>query len=170
VTGFPTIQFYKNGFEREEGVKYQGNRDIKHLEKFCSEQLGLENSDVNHGDDSDEAVVEDGLYTLTSTSFDSVVDQGDTFIEFYAPWSAQCQRLARIWDDLAKSFEKDEQVKIAEVDCIQYPDICRRQEVKGYPSLLYFRCMILYRNCVFYTVLEMEKSWICSRVHALWQS
>jgi thioredoxin domain-containing protein 5 len=102
----------------------------------------LENSDANHGDDSDEAVVEDGLYTLTSTSFDSVLDQGDTFVKFYAPWSAQCQRLARIWDDLAKSFETDEQVKIAEVHCIQYPDICRRQEVKGYPSLLYFRCII----------------------------
>lgn len=140
VTGFPTVKFYKNGFEREEGVKYQGNRDIKHLEQFLSEQLGLDNSDVNHADtDSDEAVVEDGLYTLTSASFDSVVGQGDTFIEFYAPWSAQCQRLARIWDDLAKSFEKDEQVKIAEVDCIQYPDICRRQGVKGYPSLHYFR-------------------------------
>ena len=143
VTGFPTIKFYKSGFEREEGVKYQGTRDINNLEKFITEQLGLEISeDVHANTDSDQAVVEDGLYTLSSASFSGVVEQGDTFVEFYAPWNAQCQRLARIWDDLAKSLEKDEQVKIGELDCIQYPDICKRQGVKGYPSLLYFRCEI----------------------------
>ena len=139
VTGYPTLKFYKNGFERAEGVKYQGNRDIASLEKFIKEKLGLEIADDKLADESDQAVVEDGLYILSSASFGSVIGQGDTFIQFYAPWCGQCQRMARTWEDLARSFEKDDQVKIGELDCIQYPDICREQEVKGYPTLLYFR-------------------------------
>ena len=140
VTGFPTLKFYKNGFEREEGVKYKGNRETANLEKFIHEQLGLETSAGQHANnDLENAVAEDGLYSLSSSSFDKVVGSGDTFVEFYAPWNAQSQRLARIWDDLAKSFEKDEEVKIGEIDCVQYSDVCKKQEVKGYPSLIYFR-------------------------------
>ena len=140
MTGYPTIKFYKNGFNKEEGVKYRGNRDILSMEKLIVEELGLEISDNKLTiSESDNAVIEDGLHILSSASFSSVVYQGDTFIQFFAPWCSQCQRLARSWEDLARSYEKDEQVKIAEMDCILYPDICKDQGVKGFPSLLYFR-------------------------------
>ena len=40
---FPKIVFFfKSGFEKEDGVKYRGNRDMKSLEKYIQEQLGNE--------------------------------------------------------------------------------------------------------------------------------
>jgi len=89
--------------------------------------------------ESAEPVVENGLYILGGASFNSVVGKGDTFIKFYAPWCGHCQKLAPAWEELAKSFEGDEQVKIAKVDCTQHQAVCQEHEVRGYPTLAYFR-------------------------------
>ena len=86
-----------------------------------------------------QAVVEAGLHILSSASFAPTVAKGDTFVKFYAPWyyivcgtvlnylsknqnskllneiptsrCGHCQKLAPAWEELAKAFEKDEQVK-----------------------------------------------------------
>ena len=42
VTGYPTLKFFKDGAEKEDGVKYRGNRDAAALEKFIAEKLGHE--------------------------------------------------------------------------------------------------------------------------------
>jgi len=140
VTGYPTLKFFKNGFEKDDGVKYRGNRDEASLEKFIAEKLGNEIPDEKPASTgSAEATVENGLHILTSDSFNSVVGKGDTFIKFYAPWCGHCQKLAPTWDELAKLFEKDEQVKVAKVDCTQHQSVCQEHEVKGYPTLHYFR-------------------------------
>merc|ERR1711909_228712 len=89
--------------------------------------------------ESAEPVIENGLYILGSASFAGAVGKGDTFIKFYAPWCGHCQKLAPAWDELAKRFEKDERVKIAKVDCTQHQSVCQEHEVKGYPTLAYFR-------------------------------
>jgi len=140
VTGYPTLKFFKNGFEKEDGVKYRGNRDAASLEKFIAEKLGNEIPDEKPATpESSEPVVENGLYILGESSFSSVVAKGDTFIKFYAPWCGHCQKLAPAWDELAKSFAEDKQVKIAKVDCTQHQAVCQEHEIKGYPTLAYFR-------------------------------
>eukprot|EP00092_Neocalanus_flemingeri_P060104 GFUD01071999.1.p1 GENE.GFUD01071999.1~~GFUD01071999.1.p1 ORF type:complete len:414 (+),score=147.69 GFUD01071999.1:53-1243(+) len=138
VTGYPTLKFFKNGFEKEDGVKYRGNRDAASLEKFIAEKLGNE-IPAEKPAESAEPVVENGVYILGTPSFSSVVGKGDTFIKFYAPWCGHCIKLAPAWEELAKSFEGDDQVKIAKVDCTQHQSVCQEQEVKGYPTLAYFR-------------------------------
>jgi len=89
--------------------------------------------------DSVEPVVEAGLYVLSAASFPGTVAKGDTFVKFYAPWCGHCQKLAPAWQELAKAFEKDETVKIAKVDCTLHQAVCQEHEVKGYPTLAYFR-------------------------------
>lgn len=89
--------------------------------------------------ESTEPVVEAGLHILSTASFPGVVAQGDTFVKFYAPWCGHCQKLAPAWEELAKAFEKDEQVKIAKVDCTLHQAVCQEFEIKGYPTLAYFR-------------------------------
>jgi len=137
VTGYPTLKFYNS---KAEGVKYRGQRDLASLEKFISEQLGnvVAEEEAKPADTAD-AVVENGLHILGTGSFAKTVAKGDTFIKFYAPWCGHCQKLAPTWEELAKTFEKDDVVKIAKLDCTQHQAVCQEQEVKGYPTLHYFR-------------------------------
>jgi len=140
VTGYPTLKFFKNGAEKEDGVKYRGNRDAAALEKFIAEKLGNEiPEEIPASEESADAALVNGLHILTAASFDGIVGKGDTFIKFYAPWCGHCQKLAPAWDELAKAFEKDEQVKIAKIDCTQHQAPCQEHEVRGYPTLHYFR-------------------------------
>merc|ERR1712083_1205273 len=120
--------------------KYRGNRDAAALEKFIAEKLGHEVPEEKPAAaESAEAVVEAGLHVLSAASFAPSVAKGDTFVKFYAPWCGHCQKLAPAWEELAKAFEKDEQVKIAKVDCTQHQAVCQEHEVRGYPTLAYFR-------------------------------
>jgi len=140
VTGYPTLKFFKSGFEKDDGVKYRGNRDMAALEKFIAEKLGNEAvEEASKAEESSEAVVNEGLTILTSASFKNTIAKGDTFIKFYAPWCGHCIKLAPTWDQLAKTFEKDENVKIAKIDCTEHQSVCQDNDVKGYPTLAYFR-------------------------------
>jgi len=140
VTGYPTLKFFKSGAEKDDGVKYRGNRDAASLEKFIADKLGNEVAEEKPAKpESAEAVVENGLHILTGSSFSDVVGKGDTFVKFYAPWCGHCQKLAPAWDELAANFKSDKQVKIAKVDCTQHQAVCQEHEVRGYPTLGYFR-------------------------------
>merc|ERR1719145_220866 len=84
VTGYPTLKFFKNGAEKDDGVKYRGNRDAASLEKFIAEKLGSEIPEEKPATpESAKPTIENGLYVLNSASFSGVVDKGDTFIKFY---------------------------------------------------------------------------------------
>jgi len=140
VTGYPTLKFFKSGAEKEDGVKYRGNRDAASLTKFILEQLGAEPQEADKAEkaEAEKATVENGLHVLTADSFADSVGTGETFIKFYAPWCGHCQKLAPVWDELAKVFEKDPKVKVAKLDCTKAQSVCQEQEVKGYPTLAYF--------------------------------
>jgi len=86
-----------------------------------------------------EAPVKDGkLYVLTDRSFRGHVNRGEHFIMMYAPWCGHCQRLKPDWEKLAKNPGVDN-VFISKVDCTANKVICSKYDVKGYPTLLYFR-------------------------------
>ncbi len=76
---------------------------------------------------------------MTERSFANHIKEGDHFVKFYAPWCGHCQKLAPTWYDLAKAYEKDSDVKIAKLDCTAAQSVCQDNEVKGYPTLAYFR-------------------------------
>jgi len=136
VTGYPTLKFFKSG--TESGVKYRGQRDQDSLVKFINEQMGIEQPEPEKVE-SEEAIVDNGLYVLNEKSYAKHVETGDHFIKFYAPWCGHCVRLAPIWADLAKAFEDSDKVKIAKIDCTQAQSVCQANEVRGYPTLQYIR-------------------------------
>jgi thioredoxin-like negative regulator of GroEL len=68
------------------------------------------------------------------------------------------QKLAPTWDELAKNFEKDETVKIAKVDCTQAQSICQDHEVRGYPTLAFFKDgkkVETYRGARYYQLFKI---------------
>jgi len=139
VTGYPTLKFFKSG--ADSGVKYRGQRDIDSLAKFVEEQMGR--AEEKEGEEApsepEVAIVDNGLHILTQKSFKKHTESGHHFIKFYAPWCGHCQKLAPTWDELAKAFENDETVKIAKVDCTQAQSVCQDNDVRGYPTLAYFK-------------------------------
>jgi len=140
VTGYPTLKFFKSGAEKDDGVKYRGQRDAASLTKFIAEKLGAEApAEEPAAAGSAEPQVENGLHILTAASFPAVTASGDTFIKFYAPWCGHCQKLAPVWDELAANFKEDKVAKVGKVDCTQHQAICQQHEVRGYPTLAYFR-------------------------------
>ncbi len=49
------------------------------------------------------------------------------------------QRLSSTWSELGKLFEADPLVTVGKLDCTQSESICHDNEVRGYPTLQYFR-------------------------------
>uniref|UniRef100_U5ER38 Putative pretaporter n=1 Tax=Corethrella appendiculata TaxID=1370023 RepID=U5ER38_9DIPT len=134
VTGYPTLKFFKLG--AEDSNKYRGGRDFSSLVTFIEEQLGESVFDDENSVDEPPKPVS-ALVELTEQTFAKHVSLGKHFVKFYAPWCGHCQKLAPVWDELARTFEHDTSVKIAKIDCTQYRPICTEFDVKGYPTLLW---------------------------------
>ncbi len=47
-----------------------------------------------------------------------------------------CQKLAPVWEQLAREYSSNPSVHISKVDCTQETGTCGQLEVKGYPTLL----------------------------------
>ncbi|XP_075238196.1 thioredoxin domain-containing protein pretaporter [Lycorma delicatula] len=141
ITGYPTLLFFHKG--KTVGVKFRGTRDLPSLTTFINVQLGSDKEVSEEEDDvlSAEIVQKkvSGLVELTEETFDKHIQTGHHFVKFYAPWCGHCQKLAPIWDLLAKEFESYNTLSIAKVDCTQHRPICQSFEVKSYPTLLWIQ-------------------------------
>jgi len=86
-----------------------------------------------------EAPTQEGkLYILNDRSFRGHVSRGDHFVMMMAPWCGHCKKLKPDWEQLSK-LPGVSGLSISKVDCTQSKATCDKYDVKGYPTLLYFR-------------------------------
>jgi protein disulfide-isomerase-like protein len=144
VGGYPTIQFLKD----KKLYAYKGPRQLEDFLKFAEDGYKAvdpvplpnpvpvvveepEQEDVASG--SGPSVVQ----ILTSDNFTLATSGGKWFVKFMAPWCGHCKNLAPTWEKAAAELQG--KVNIAKVDCTTDGLVCQLFEVKGYPTLKYFK-------------------------------
>ena len=81
---------------------------------------------------------ENGVAVLNSSSFNTAIGTDDStwLLKFYAPWCGHCQRLAPVFEQLAKKAHGgDRRIGVAKVDATYEKALAARFPLKGYPTV-----------------------------------
>ncbi|KAN0011914.1 hypothetical protein ACTFIU_000133 [Dictyostelium citrinum] len=76
---------------------------------------------------------------ITNENLD-LLSTGNWLVKFGAPWSGHCKKLKPVIEKVAKHYNHDlenSKVKVAEVDCDENGSICKKYDIRGYPTILF---------------------------------
>ncbi|CEH16879.1 Thioredoxin/protein disulfide isomerase [Ceraceosorus bombacis] len=133
IKGFPTLKWF-DGKDIDKLEDYGGARDLDTLAKFVEEKTGKKS---NIKLPPPPVAVQ-----LGRDNFDRIVldDSKHVLVEFYAPWCGHCQKLAPIYEQVAKDFENEEDVVVAQMNANDPAnnDIAVKHGVSSYPTIVFF--------------------------------
>ncbi|KAG9385584.1 Thioredoxin domain-containing protein [Pyrenophora tritici-repentis] len=99
------------------------------------------------------------MIELTPETFDKEVSKGNWIVEFFSPYCGHCKKFKSTYQtayefyytstpflskdepegDSLNSFTRYYDFKFAKVDCVAYADLCKRQDIQNFPSLIYYQ-------------------------------
>ncbi|KAF9366311.1 hypothetical protein BGX34_004236 [Mortierella sp. NVP85] len=129
---------FKHFFYKGKPVtKYTKKRSIEALRDFVS-AMAAEYINVPPGISIEEvgevrANALGKVVALDLESYDRRTQFGPWMIEYYAPWCGHCKALAPVYEELAEVLKG--KINVGKVDCTRNEDICRKQKVRGYPTI-----------------------------------
>lgn len=57
-----------------------------------------------------------------------------TLLFYFAPWCGYCKNFMPVWNKL-KKYRKMYKIDMQAINCDEHPMICKRDDVKSYPTL-----------------------------------
>lgn len=143
VSGYPSLKLYRDGNMLDE---FRDDRQFDLLTKFVDKH-------ARKAESSDVSLNPNGVVLpLDKQSFQTTIDEGPTFVKFYAPWCGHCKKLApskqrsdlkvptlslnilvAAWVQFASQMK--DIMTVAEVNCDDHGSLCSSQGVPGYPTL-----------------------------------
>lgn len=126
INGYPTLIFFHDGKKIQ---NYNGQRTIEEFSSFIDSLIVLQQSPVqNNGQ----------VMELNDKNYLNVLEQSELlFVKYFAPWCGHCRNMAPTWIELASKFSV--KILIAEVDCTVYDNICTKNSINGYPTLIMYK-------------------------------
>lgn len=134
ITGFPTIIYFENGSQK---MVYEGENKKDALVKFIrNPEKPPEKPKEIPWAETDTSVTH-----LTTDTFDSFIrEEPSVLVMFYAPWCGHCKKMKPEYEKAAETLKAQKIPGVlAALDATKEQAIASRYDVKGYPTLKYFR-------------------------------
>ncbi|XP_078580820.1 uncharacterized protein LOC144864522 isoform X4 [Branchiostoma floridae x Branchiostoma japonicum] len=134
ITGFPTILYFEGGKQK---YKYGGENNKQGIVSWMKDPQ----PPVEKAPEPEWSDVESDVVHLTDETFDTYMEEhASVLVMFYAPWCGHCKKMKPEYDEAAATL-KDESIDgvLAAVDATKSPQVAKRFEVKGYPTVKYFK-------------------------------
>ncbi|KAF8996782.1 thioredoxin domain-containing 5 [Cyathus striatus] len=79
------------------------------------------------------------LKELTPDNFKEQTATGFWFIEHYSPYCGHCRKFAPTWEKLVEDMVTEiPSLNFAQVNCVVHGDLCNANDIRGYPTMLFF--------------------------------
>eukprot|EP00518_Triparma_eleuthera_P018143 CAMPEP_0197549738 /NCGR_PEP_ID=MMETSP1320-20131121/3558_1 /TAXON_ID=91990 /ORGANISM="Bolidomonas sp., Strain RCC2347" /LENGTH=194 /DNA_ID=CAMNT_0043110009 /DNA_START=50 /DNA_END=634 /DNA_ORIENTATION=- len=76
---------------------------------------------------------------LTLSNFESTVSSKNTLVKFFQSWCGHCKAMKPDYDKLGEMYKDDANVAVVDVDCGKETELCEANDVRGYPTLKYWK-------------------------------